>query len=70
MTTLVLDRSGFQRFIRRIPPVYVFLILVFAGGAILDLILSDGQMIKNPAIQTNIFQRERMFPLSAKNTAT
>ena len=38
MTTLVLDRSGFQRFIRRIPPVYVFLILVFAGGAILDFV--------------------------------
>jgi len=57
MTTLVLDRSGFQRFIRRIPPVYVFLILVFAGGAILDFTLSDGQMITNPAIQTNIFVR-------------
>ncbi|MFH1183568.1 MAG: ABC transporter permease [Chloroflexota bacterium] len=57
MTALALNRNGLQRFIRRIPPVYVFLILVFVGGAILDFTLSDGQMVTNPAIQTNIFVR-------------
>ena len=57
MTTLAINQNGFQRFIRRIPPVYYFLVVVFVGGAILDFTFSDGQMVTNPAILTNIFVR-------------
>lgn len=41
----------------RIPPVFYFLIVIFVGGAALDFIFADGQMVTNPTILTNIFVR-------------
>ncbi len=41
----------------RIPPVFVFLILVFLIGGTLDQLMADGQIFKNPAIMLNIIVR-------------
>jgi ribose transport system permease protein len=59
MTTATVSVNGFRRFLRsiHIPPVYFFLILVFVAGGLLDHILSDGQIFKNPAIMMNIVVR-------------
>ncbi|NPV87312.1 MAG: ABC transporter permease [Anaerolineae bacterium] len=59
MATTTLPANGSKNFFRslRIPPVYYFLVVVFVGGAILDFIFADGQMVTNPAILTNIFVR-------------
>jgi len=43
--------------IKKIPPVYFFLILVFLAGGILDQVLADGQIFKNPLIMQNIVVR-------------
>ncbi len=58
MTTSV-SASRLSRVLRsiRIPPVYVFLIVVFLFGGILDQTLSDGQIFTNPAIMLNIVVR-------------
>ncbi|HUE98526.1 MAG TPA: ABC transporter permease, partial [Anaerolineales bacterium] len=40
-----------------IPPVYIFLIIIFLGGGILDQVFSDGQVFTNRAIQLNILVR-------------
>ena len=59
MTTATASVNGLRRFLRsiHIPPVYFFLILVFVAGGILDQILADGQIFKNPAIMMNIVVR-------------
>jgi ribose transport system permease protein len=59
MTTATASATGFRRFVRsiRIPPVYFFLILIFLAGGLLDQILADGQIFKNPAIIVNIIVR-------------
>lgn len=57
MTATALRLNAFQQFVRRIPPVYYFLILVFVGGAALDFVFADGQMLTNPTILTNILVR-------------
>lgn len=59
MTTATATWNDFRRFFRsiHIPPVYFFLILVFIGGGILDQLLADGQIFKNPAIMLNIIVR-------------
>ena len=59
MTTATVSGNGFRRALRsiHIPPVYFFLILVFLGGGLLDQILADGQIFKNPAIMLNIVVR-------------
>jgi len=41
----------------RIPPVYIFLIVVFLVSGILDQIFSDGQIFTNPKILLNIIVR-------------
>ena len=41
----------------RVPPVYIFLIVIFILGGTLDLLFSDGQMFTNPAITMNIVVR-------------
>jgi ribose transport system permease protein len=41
----------------RIPPVYYFLVVVFLVSGFLDQVLSDGQILGNPAITMNILVR-------------
>jgi len=41
----------------RIPPVYIFLIVVFLVSGVLDQIFSDGQIFTNPKILLNIIVR-------------
>jgi ribose transport system permease protein len=59
MTTATASVNGFRKILRsiHIPPVYFFLILVFVAGGLLDQILADGQIFKNPAIMMNIVVR-------------
>ena len=59
MTTATVPGNGFRRIMRsiRIPPVYFFLIVIFLGGGLLDLVFADGQIFKNPAIMLNIVVR-------------
>jgi ribose transport system permease protein len=40
-----------------IPPVFYFLLVIFIGGGLLDLLFSDGQIFSNPAIRLNILVR-------------
>lgn len=59
MTTATVSGNGFRKIIRsiHIPPVYFFLILIFFAGGLLDLVMADGQIFKNPAIMMNIVVR-------------
>ena len=41
----------------KIPPVYLFLIIVFLFTGVLDQIYSDGQLLTNPSIMLNIIVR-------------
>jgi len=41
----------------RIPPVYYFLMVIFLGGGILDLMYGGGQIFGNPKIMMNILVR-------------
>mgnify|MGYP001047132172 CR=1 FL=1 len=59
MTTATLSESRFARIVRsiHIPPVYFFLIVIFLVSGLLDQVLSDGQLLTNPAIMLNIIVR-------------
>src|SRR5512135_3295914 len=59
MATIPATDSWFRRTTRsiHIPPVYLFLIVVFLVSGILDQIYSDGQILSNPAIMLNIVVR-------------
>jgi ribose transport system permease protein len=59
MTTIPATDSWFKRTTRsiHIPPVYLFLIVIFLVSGILDQIYSDGQIFTNPAIMLNIIVR-------------
>jgi ribose transport system permease protein len=59
MTTITTTDNKLKRLARsvRIPPVYIFLVVVFLVGGILDQILSDGQIFTNPLILLNIIVR-------------
>lgn len=59
MTTTTIPENRLGRALRsvRIPPVYVFLIVVFLVGGLLDQFYADGQIFKNPAIMLNIIVR-------------
>lgn len=59
MTTTTLPGKRFSQFFRslNIPPVYYFLIVIFLGSGILDVIYSDGQIFSNQAIRLNILVR-------------
>ena len=59
MTISAAPASGVKQWLRsiRIPPVFYFLVIIFVGGAALDLIFADGQMVRNQTILTNIFVR-------------
>jgi ribose transport system permease protein len=59
MTTITATDSWFRRTRRsiHIPPVYFFLIVIFLVSGLLDQILSDGQILSNPAIMMNIIVR-------------
>lgn len=59
MTTATISGNSVQKFLRsvRIPPVYIFLIVIFLFGGILDQVFSDGQVFSNQAIQVNIIVR-------------
>ena len=59
MTTIPASDSWFKRTTRsiHIPPVYLFLIVVFLVSGLLDQIYSDGQILSNPAIMMNIIVR-------------
>ena len=59
MTTATGSASWFRRTTRsiHIPPVYFFLIVIFLVSGLLDQILSDGQILTNPAIMLNIIVR-------------
>lgn len=58
-TSTTLSGSGLSRALRgiRIPPVYIFLIVVFLIGGVLDQLFSDGQIFTNPNILLNIIVR-------------
>jgi ribose transport system permease protein len=51
-TTTTVSGSSLSRTLRaiRIPPVYIFLIVIFVIGGTLDQIFSDGQIFTNPNI--------------------
>ncbi|MGE5072617.1 MAG: ABC transporter permease [Anaerolineae bacterium] len=59
MTTTTLPENRWYRSLRsfRIPPVYIFLIVVFLAGGLMDTLFADGQIFKNPAIMLNIVVR-------------
>ena len=59
MASITGTDTWFKRTTRtvNIPPVYIFLILVFLISGVLDQILSDGQIFTNPAIMLNIIAR-------------
>ncbi len=59
MTTTTVPQNPVFRSLRsfRIPPVYIFLIIVFLLGGTLDQLFADGQIFKNPAIMLNIIVR-------------
>ncbi|MHC1784229.1 MAG: ABC transporter permease [Anaerolineaceae bacterium] len=59
MTTATYTGNRFKHFFRtfRIPPVYLFLVIIFIFGGILDTLFSDGQVFSNRAIQVNIIVR-------------
>jgi ribose transport system permease protein len=59
MTTVTATDSWFRRTARsiHIPPVFLFLIVIFLASGILDQIYSDGQIFSNPAIMLNIVVR-------------
>jgi ribose transport system permease protein len=58
-TTTTVSGSGLSRTLRaiRVPPVYIFLIVIFLVGGTLDQIFSDGQIFTNPNIILNIIVR-------------
>jgi ribose transport system permease protein len=58
-TTATASGSSLSRILRsiRIPPVYIFLIVIFVIGGALDQIFSDGQIFTNPNILLNIIVR-------------
>lgn len=58
-TATTAPSSSFSRALRavRIPPVYIFLIVIFLIGGVLDQIFSDGQIFTNPNIVLNIIVR-------------
>jgi len=59
MTTIPATDSWFRRTTRsiHIPPVFIFLIVIFLISGVLDQIYSDGQILTNPAIMLNIIVR-------------
>ena len=59
MTTISASDNRFKRVVRsiRIPPVFIFLIVVFLAGGLLDQFLADGQIFTNPLIMLNIVVR-------------
>ncbi|MEJ2708808.1 MAG: ABC transporter permease [Anaerolineales bacterium] len=59
MTTATLSESRIARIVRsiHIPPVYLFLVVIFLASGLLDQVLSDGQLLTNPAIMLNIIVR-------------
>lgn len=59
MMNTTVSGNQFKNFWRsvRIPPVYIFLIVIFIFGGILDQVFSDGQVFTNRAIQLNILVR-------------
>jgi ribose transport system permease protein len=59
MTATSISRNRYLRAIRavRIPPVYLFLVVVFLVGGVLDQMFSDGQIFTNRAIILNIIVR-------------
>ena len=59
MATTSPSENWFRKLSRssKIPPVYLFLIIVFMFTGILDQIYSDGQMFTNPNIMMNIVVR-------------
>ena len=59
MTTTTVPGNRFKQIFRsvRIPAVYIFLIVIFLFGGVLDQIFSDGQIFTNPAILMNILVR-------------
>lgn len=58
-TATTASGSSLSRALRaiRIPPVYIFLIVIFLIGGVLDQIFSDGQIFTNPNIVLNIIVR-------------
>jgi len=59
MATTTVPGNRFKQILRtmRVSPVYVFLIVIFLVGGIMDQVLSDGQIFTNPAILLNILVR-------------
>jgi hypothetical protein len=56
MTTTTFPDNRLYRVLRsvRIPPVYIFLIIVVLVGGLLDQLFADGQIFTNRAIMVNI----------------
>lgn len=59
MTTATISDNRFKRFLNsiHISPVYIFLVVVFLFGGLMDKYFSDGQIFTNQAILINIIVR-------------
>lgn len=59
MATTSLPQTRIRRVLGaiHIPPVYIFLVVIFLIGGLLDQIFSDGQIFTNPSILVNIIVR-------------
>lgn len=59
MATTTVPRNRLKQFLGsiRIPPVYIFLVVIYLLGGTLDQLLSDGQIFTNPSIGLNIIVR-------------
>jgi ribose transport system permease protein len=59
MTTATISGNRIKRLLTttRIPPVYIFLVVIFVFGGLLDKFFSDGQIFTNQAILINIIVR-------------
>lgn len=59
MTTASITDNRVTRLLRsiRIPPVYLFLVVIYLFGGIMDSVFSDGQIFSNPAISINTIVR-------------
>ncbi len=59
MATITVSQNKWKQALGRlrIPPVYIFLVITFAVGGLLDQIFADGQIFTNPSIFMNMIVR-------------
>ncbi len=55
--TIAVNETKKESFFRKIPQVYYFLVIVLAGGLLLDQVFANGNILSNPTILRNIVVR-------------